>query len=307
MRLRPEQWRAIKRSLASGARKRRLEMVFATIIFPVFEALLVNLYTSAVIQGTPSLAGPCLVAVVVLHVLLSLLLLFGEPETSGNALAGDVERDQELLAAKEELARREAAYRSFRSAFEMFNKQTCEILNWCENPFQTEFDPVVQQIRDHIQTNLGVTDGRYTIELYCDVGMVETCPNQKCGRSRIAEMEQVYFYSSQQIDAKSAAALGNRSPAAVARLKDVPTTYHINEQPDIYLDRGEPRNDVYFRRFATVPVKVVCSQKSMGVLVLTSMQEQTFSPNVLDSLQFLSTIATNFVNSYNMCLGRQAD
>ena len=83
-------WNALKSSLDWGARRAMWELFSVTFIFPILEAVLVNLWTGAV-SGQAYVPGMTLLAVVVVHFVLGGLVLASQKNSPERAIAEAVE------------------------------------------------------------------------------------------------------------------------------------------------------------------------------------------------------------------------
>ncbi len=296
------QWKSIKRSLLIAQLNRRWILIFVGAILPILESVLCNLYTSSTGQSATAL-GWSLIAIGLFHTVLFGLVLFGENENSSDFVTKSAELESQLKDTTDELVRRSIAYRSFRAAFAKLNNEVCRIQNeWCQNGFAKELEPIIALINNDAKTTLGVKHDVYTLEVFCDQGMVEACRDAgDRARMRVEQLELLYFAST-RVPQTKISVLGRRAPAAIARHQDTPMTKTLAQAPEAYLENGQPRDDVYFQQFAAVPIKFVCSDESQGVLVLTSMQNEPFASDVLDSLEFIAAIVTQFISEYNACI-----
>jgi hypothetical protein len=277
---------------------------------PIAEGILTNMWSAAP-DESKSAIWTVLMVVAVIHLLLAGVLLVGEVIGPEVKLARAAQIQEESDAVHRELRRREKAYRMVRECLSTLTKTTCTLPTiaedsnpemqgggntWCQSGFEAGLQPIFNAIMANMATTLGVVSSQFTIEVHLQ-------PHYILGvdRHRNPNGFNLRFFSSTVFSRLQAEGLTNNSPAVFGRLWNVPNQRHISEDKASFYDRDCPKREIYFRRFATCPITPSCSDDFMGVLVLTSMQEEPFVEDVLDTLQFISSIVSNYVSAYCDC------
>ncbi len=298
-------WKPLKEAVDSVAARNLVLLACVTFLFPIVENVLVALWFG--IKAGGAVAGWVLLVVALTHVVLGILSL-GGGSCAVKALPEAIEMEEKLHEVQRELGRRTVAYGMVREAINSLNTSTCNLPAWCSNGYEAGLNPIVKQFASDISTTLGVTSNQFTIEIYIELGGIEelTCTPDPSNEIYLpygnSYMKLAYFFSPQQTDRRAVEALGHNLPAILGAAEDVPAIHKISEYPGVFLQDGKPLPHVYFRRFATVPMNWVCSDMRLGIVVLTSMQEDDFSEDVLDTLQFLASLVSNYHSSYNKCV-----
>ena len=203
-----------------------------------------------------------------------------------------------------------------RGAIDASNNSTCNLPYWCSQGFETNLKPIIDHFTADISTTLGVSSNRFTLEIYFyEDAIIDwfNCP------SHLSELLYLgnhcgclgFFFSSQQASRISALNLvrSNRSPAILGTIENVPAVHCITDHPGVFLDHGQPNSEVCFHRYATVPFNWACADNNnrLGIIVLTSLQDDPFSEDLLDVLGFLGSLVANYVSCYNACSSNSKD
>jgi hypothetical protein len=109
------------------------------------------------------------------------------------------------------------------------------------------------------------------------------------------------FFYSPQIERTAPQQMTNSSPVNLGVAKAVPTVQHVSADRALFYDGDALKPEVYFRRYATLPFPLACSPDFLGILVLTSDQDNPFAEDVLETMRFMSSLVANYVTSYNRC------
>jgi hypothetical protein len=241
------------------------------------------------------------------HMVLGIMSLTGDPCAVKN-LPAAIETEARLRDVLRELERRNVSLRMVRGAIDSFNHSTCNLTNWCKDGFEEGLKPIIDHFTADIGTALGVTSSRFTLEVYTyDDAVYGLMGSQKRMKNFLIlgnhGGELSYFFSSQQASKEAALTLAdsNQSPAILGTTENVPAVHSIHDHPGLYMKDGQPLPSIYFRRYATVPFNWACSDQRQGLIVLTSMQEEEFSEDVLDVLGFLGSLISKYISSYNRC------
>lgn len=309
-----ENWQRLKSWMVWASRYHQAALLLTGAVLPVLECVFVNLLTGAE-TGKAWPFGVALTGLGVAHaVLLGLILLWGKGAEIVCA-ANAVEAEQKLAAVQLAAQRREEAFRQeidrraecqrmIRSAIEDVNLQACQINPTAPNAFCNGFGPVIQRLVGNIRTTLGVTSNQFTIELYCDAGVISQ--GNPCGSPD--GVIQELFYSPHGLDpCTPVMQLGARAPHRWARSRGLPGYCRIEDDKNLFYEGDKPAPGIYFRIFATVPVAQVCSPLQVGLLILTSMQTEPFSEDVLDTLQFLASLVSQYIAAHNRCVSEWRD
>lgn len=301
-------WKQLKDWARWSGRHAQGELLLTGAVLPILEGLFVNLLTGAESgKGWPFLAS--IIALGCFHVYLLGLTLFRERTSPVVAALDalevqhrlDVERVESARMFTElqcELERRAECHRLIRSLFDSLNLGTCNFNALDPNAFRSGLFPILREVAIRIRPTLGVTSTEFTLEVYYNdrevAGPHNCLPNEG--------VHQELFYSSTQINACLPIWLASRAPHRRGLTRTCAGTACVEEDKELFFKDGKPAEHVYFHRFATVPIMQACTTKLAGVLVLTSMQTETFAPDCLDTLQFLSSLITRYTDSHNRCV-----
>jgi uncharacterized protein (DUF433 family) len=308
-----EYWIALKRRLFWSAAARFLVALAVSVALPIMEGLLINLYTSAP-EGTKPLFWKFLMVIALIHLGMAIILLISEFNPPEVKLASAAEAQENADKTTAELRRRESVYRMVRECVTALTRKTCDLPRhggdaeqadgaaplrqgaWCQQGFESGLQPIVNVIVANINTTLGVKSSRFTIEIHLDLfsligveGIEDD--NGYCLR---------YFHGSPD-QKQQVGQLTNDAPVKWGAMWDIPNQLHIQQDQTVFHENGQPKQRLYFRRFATSPIMAACSESRIGVLVLTSMQDEPFAEDILDTLQFIASIVSNYVSAYNDC------
>ena len=139
-------------------------MILMTCLLPVLEGVLVNVWTTAQLAGP---AGPCLLVIVIFHIVLATLLIWNEfrSKSSLRILADAADLADVSCATQRELDRRVLLYRMFRESIEAMNKKVCSLYG-DPDPFDKALRPVLKGFLESICDTIGVCSNKYTFEVY---------------------------------------------------------------------------------------------------------------------------------------------
>jgi hypothetical protein len=267
-------------------------------VFPIIEGLLASL-TTAVPSPYGWIPGAVLAIIGLLHVGLLAIQLFSTDTSAARGLADALELERDSETPRRELRRRTEAYRMIRSAIETLNLQTCQHEPTRQDAFARGVDPIIRAVTCNIRTTLGVTSNEFTLEIW-------TAPHAllRVGYSSSNGCWSLeYFFSSQHLNCQSPCRAGQRSPFSWAVRRNVPGECHISQDKNFFFEGGAVPPSLYFRRLAAVPIYAVCQREQpMGFLVLTSMQEERFAEDVLDTMQFVASAISQYMASHNRCV-----
>jgi hypothetical protein len=289
-------WKTLRQWIDAATRASRFLTLTTGAILPIAECVFVNLLT-----GSQVGKGYFLSALVVLgavHLILLGMQLWPPANFPFQCIADAVELEQTVATLKTALQRKTSVHRTLRSAIDALNLQTCQLNPLAANAFPSGMHPIICSVVTNAQAVLGLTTNAFTIELYCAAQAVNGAPT--C--TAIDELHQVYFFSPITVDPCKPIRLGRRSPAAWGWQRAVSGTCRASDDPNVFYDGGQPPADSYFRSICTVPVHYPCSPETQGVLVLTSMQDEPFAEDVIDTLEFLSSLITQYIAAHNRCV-----
>ncbi len=294
-------WRNLKKFLAATGKRNWVISGAVSILFPIVECVLVNYYTSSqsVDAKTAILVALCLVALV--HLCLALTMIHERALVPQSVLARVVELEQSNKHQRSEFARREKTSRLLRDAFQRLNLQTCSIQAnnyWCVGGYQAQLMPVLEPLLNDIDVALGVRSPRYSLEAYFLEGAVPTVnPHQRSYNS----LFQHVFISPHRGNCSGVCLEKNCSPVTMALQSQIPFQQHIAQNEHLFFLNGAPKPCVYFRRFAACNIKALCSNTTIGVLVVTSIQDEPFAEDVLDTMEFFGTLIAQYTTTYQQC------
>ena len=301
-------WQRLKQWGVICASHVRTEHLTTSVILPVAECIFVNLLTGAPEgQRWPYIVA--LAALAAVHLWMVWSILFREKSSPLKSTMDAVELHERLISCNEEQQRREAAIqrelqrrseclRMIRSAIDTLNLQTCQHDPSRWDALQTGFHPIVQKLMCGIEQTLGVRSNQFTLEVHLHRHAVfytlehvredyTLCP--------------CYFFSSMNLSLNLAQPWGARL-ASQALSRQGPWIGSIDDDP--YIVSGIKKEELYFPRFVAVPVFEVCGPHIHGVLLLTSKQGEPFADDIVDTLQFVATIFSQYLASHNRCMSQ---
>ena len=163
--------------------------------------------------------------------------------------------------------------------------------------------PVIEPLILDIRTALGITTNAFTIELYCREGTVSHVT--ECHSP--TNLRQEYFYSPVSVGPCVPYSLGNRAPHEWGIRRSVAGICRVHDDTNLFYENGKPCSSLYFRTFCTIPVYAVCTTNIIGVLVVTSMQEEALAVDALEVLQFIASLISQYIASHNRCVAEYTD
>jgi hypothetical protein len=232
------------------------------------------------------------------HLILLGIQLWPPANFPFQCIADAVELEQSVASLKAALDRKSNIHRALRSAIDALNLQTCQLNPLSADAFASGMHPIICSVITNAQAVLGVNSNWFTIELYCDGNAVLGA--SRCGA--VDGLHQHYFFSPISVDPCKPIRLGRRSPAAWGWQRMVSGTCRASDDPNVFYESGRPPADSYFKTVCTVPVHFPCSQEIQGILVLTSNQDEPFADDVIDTLEFLSSLITQYIAAHNRCV-----
>jgi hypothetical protein len=300
-------WVMLKKSLRITERFQIAFLLCLTVVFPILIAVLANTWTN---QGPQSsLAGWFLLFVGFLQLLFGAYVIVSKTVCPEAAMAELLETEEHLESKTNELQRREEAYRLIRATFNQLTSQTCKIGvaepdYWCKSGFEEGLSPIMETLLRNMHTVVGVRSSVYTLEVYLALGIqieVEHIATEEKGL-------KLSFFFGASVERESVLSFfySGTSPALSAYQTNTAFSQHISSNQHLFYDGDKLKSGVYFRTFAVAPLYPACSSTSppIGVLMLTSMQDQPLSPDVLDTMAFFGSIISTFLYSYEQCLFR---
>jgi hypothetical protein len=202
-----------------------------------------------------------------------------------------------------ELERREKRNQLVRAAFGRLKQQACGLEQhnpqaWLFGAFCSRLAPIMAPFLEEIDSALGVKGMKWSLEVYFEPNTVSLHGREQVGPCGLA---QHAFYS-HLIDHCSGVCIeANCSAAKIGFDSERAFEQHISNNKERFFNGDKPKQSVYFRRYACTPIHEACSEFKIGVLVLTSMQDEPFAPDVLDTLAFLSTLVSFYLYDYQRC------
>lgn len=303
-------WSMLKRAMKVTQWAQTVLVLLVTIVFPILIGALSNIWAN----GSPnsSMAGWFLLFVGFLQLVFGGYAFISKAVCPESTMTQLIEVEEELGAKNAELARREEGYRLIRASFNQLNAQTCLISGtqieqeWCKSGFEAGLKPIMETLLRNIHKVMGVTSSVYTLEVYLADHLqlsIEQSPPD-------IGLKLSFFYGCSVSDNEVTYLLHNKtSPVWTAYQTNTACTQHILNNRHLFYDGLVPKAGVYFRTYAVTPVYPACSDRlaPLGALLLTSMQEEAFAPDVLDTMAFFSSIISTFLYSYQGCLFRRIE
>lgn len=301
-----DQLRAFVDSVKSG----QLTLIVATsVVFPIGESVLSSLLFASQAFVLP--ASIALAAVGFLHLVLAAIVVRGELlDPATNALDA-IEAEQELEKCRRELSRRSETYCLIRSAFDALNLQACNMIaderGSQPSPFGVGLKPVVDELTCGFAKSLGLNSVEFTVAAYFEPDAIMMKHENSIGvvagktHSGIALL-QVTLANPQGVSDSLAFDLQNRSILDSCWRREMPGEATIDDDRMRFFVDAKPHEDVYFYRYATVPVYYACSKDQAGILVVTSRQASPFADDVIDVMQFIASLLSQYAAAYNRCV-----
>jgi hypothetical protein len=289
-------WKTLRLWIDAATRASRFLMLTTGAILPIAECVFVNLLTGSQ-SGRVYFLG-ALVVLGTVHIVLLAVQLWPPTNFPFQCIADAVELEQSVANLKIGLERKSNIHRALRTAIDALNLQTCQLNPLSAEAFAAGMHPIICSTITNAHTVLGVNSNWFTIELYCDRNVVLGAT--RCGAAD--GLEQLYFFSPISIDPCKPIRLGRRSPAAWAWQRKVSGTCRASDDPNVFYEAGHPPADSYFKSVCAVPVHYPCSREIQGILVLTANQDESFADDVIDTMQFVSSLITQYIAAHNRCV-----
>lgn len=306
-------WKPLRKSLEFAKRRSWWELAVVMLGLPILEGILTEIWASAP-EGTGAPAGWALLVLAITHVVIGVLVLAGQSAAPQSVIADAVELEEGFEKQSSELKRREITYRLVRKAFDRLTLQTCTIEEkaldhtlhghgtsetpWCLGGFCQGFMPVLKPFMDQIDVALGVKSMQFTLEAWFHDHVVSVEGAAESPKNGLTQ----HIYYGPHVDRCVSVCLDpNCSPCCLGALVDGAYEQHIRNNEQLFYEGHELKTDVYFRRFAVCPITWACSEDRIGTLVLTSMQDEPFADDVLDTMAFLATLIGNYHAAYEQC------
>lgn len=179
------------------------------------------------------------------------------------------------------------------------NLQTCQFGDSDSYAFCNRIHPVMCSLIVDAQAVFGLKGNDFTLEVYCRENEILD-PSRT---AKIDDLKQHYFYSPTFSDPCRPIYLKHRSPAIWAwKRGGIAGQCRIDDDPKLFEGQGGTTGDLYFNRICTVPIFSPCTKDLQGVLVLTSMQQEPFAEDAIDTLQFVSSLIAQYIVVHNRCV-----
>jgi hypothetical protein len=294
MAIQSKKWHALQNHVRSVGWFRIALVVTATALLPIIECAFVNILTgtSGDLRFWASIA---LAVTALLHAILLGLLIWGEATNPATNILDAIQLEQDNERFHEELQRRTNTSKMIRSAFDALNLQTCRIVGNQPEPIGAGLSTIMQHLTCELSSALGVTSDEFTVEVYFDRKAI---PAPTVGGTG---MIQAYLWSPRQISSDLPFRLGDKSPLEWGWLRNRPGQGDINTDKERFYADSQPHKDLYFYRFATVPIYQTCSTIQVGLLIVTSTQTTQFAPDILDTMQFMASLLSHYLAAHIRC------
>ncbi len=290
-------WDTLRNWIDWGIKRAKAEHFLTGAIFPIVECVFVNLLTGAA-AGDRWPFVSSLVMIALAHGWILLMQILPSPNFPFQCVADAIEATAKVQKLEQEINRKSQVHKLLRNAVDALNLQTCQIEPMGRDAFVEGLHPIVSTISSDSHAVLGVTTNAFTLEVYCEddaLVVSESCAS-------IGDLKQEYFYSPVATDPCSAIRLGKRSACAWGAHRGVPGTCRVSDDPAFFQENGQFPKDLYFRRLCTVPIFVVCGQDTCGLLVLTAMQDEPFATDVVETMQFIASLISQYIAAHNRCV-----
>lgn len=291
-----QHWSTLRAWIEHGTCCSRFLGLVTGALLPIAECVFVNLLTAA--TTGKAVFAVALITLASVHLALLAMQTLPRSNYPFQCVADAVELGEKVRSLEGEILRKATAHNALRCSIDALNLQTCQINPLDAHAFAHGMHPVICGIVSDAQAVLGVKGNAFTIELYCE-------PSAVAGHSpcaMVGGIRQYYFYSPVSADPCSPIRLGARSPCAWGWQRRAPGTCRIAEDPNFFYNNGQRPADSYYRTICTVPVYPTCSKEIIGVFVLTSMQDEPLAPDVIETMQFVSSLISQYIAAHNRCV-----
>ncbi len=299
-------WADIKRAAVASRFLFIALSTMAAVILPIAESALVNRWTSlsgeAATAASASSVMVALACIAVSHLALVVGLIWLGRVSGPAAAVEAMDLGERLQRVEAELRRRDEAYRMVRLCFVRMNEGTCALSGdgpeqLCAADFADRLKLVLGPVLENVSTVLGVSGVKFTLEVYLHNWQLPMGGGPK-GRHGYA----LEFFHSPQIAPGAPLELGECAIAPQAFYSGVPTCKRVGGDKDVFYADGKRKPKVYFERYASVPIAQACSPDSVGILVLTSEQHESFAGDVCETLAFIASLISRYLFSYRECI-----
>ena len=291
-------WETLRRWINWGVRRSKLELLITGAILPILECIFVNLLTG-VKDGER--AWPYVLTLVVLglaHAGLLAMQLLPDANYPIQCVADAIEATDKVKELELDVARKQRIHNALRSAVDALNLQTCDMNPLGRDAFVNGIHPIFCSLISEASQILGVRSNEFTIEFYSEVIAVLMDSGCAC----IGNFRQQYYYSPTGFDPCRPVRLGQRSPCTWGAARRVPGICRVADDQSFFYENGRRPDDLYFQMICTVPVHQTCSDVPIGLLVLTSMQEEPFASDVTETMQFVASLISQYIAAHNRCV-----
>ncbi len=271
-------------------------LVFTTIVFPLFEAVLVNMWTSAGLRGT---AGPSLIVVGILHLVLGSIVIYQEFKLKSplRVLADAADLADAHASVERELDRRVKTYRMFRDAIEEMNAQVCSVQNTGAT-YDAALRPIIKRFLDSICESIGVCSNRYTLEVYlCKHLLPEGVGYPSLGDYVLA------FFDAPTVRQEDALKMGPGHPLILSSATNKERMLgQVAASPGLFTSNGNVVTAPYFEQYATHVIPTQCRTGHLGYVVFTTMQNNPIADDALETLGLIASVTSTFYARWSDCL-----
>lgn len=292
----------LKRQIDRDSRFSPWMLILGTIVLPILEAILVNLWTGANMKGP---AGPCLGVIALFHLIIGGLLIWNEINSKNplRVLADAADLADTNCSTERELNRRVQTYRMFRDAIEEMNAQVCAVQDTGQG-FDQTLRPIIKRFLNSICEIIGVCSNRYTLEVYLSAELF-TGPvaYQKLGTYFLA------FFDSPTLQPEVAIKMGSVHPLSISAATNHDRLLgRVSDNPGLFTKAGHPTVKPYFEQYATHIIPTQCRTGHLGYVVFTTTQSDSMASDTLETLGLIASVTSSFHSRWYDCeIARQLD
>jgi hypothetical protein len=263
-------------------------LILASVVLPILEAILVNLWTGAKLTGP---AGPCLAVIGIFHLVIGGMLIWNEFRSKSplRVLADAADLADANCSTQLELDRRVQTYRMFRDAIEEMNAQVCSIQTTGE-AFEVTLRPVIKRFLNSICETIGVCSNRYTLEVYLYANLLlEETAYPRLGDYVLA------FFDSPTLQREDAIQMGSVHPLWIsAATSHERMIGRVSTNPGLFTRGGHTEGKPYFEQYATHVIPTQCRAGHLGYVVFTTTQTEPIASDALETLGLIASVTSSF-------------
>jgi hypothetical protein len=285
----------LKREIDRDSRFGPWMQILVTIVLPIVEGILVNIWTGAQMKGP---AGPCLLVIAIFHLIVGGLVIWNgfRAKSPLRVLADAADLADTNCSTQRELDRRVQTYRMFVDAIEEMNAQVCSIQTTGES-FDVKLRPIIRRFLNAICETIGVCSNRYTLEVYLRAYLFgKPPPYPQLGEYVLA------FFDSPTLQADDALRMGAVHPLCISAATNHERMIgRASANPGLFSTPKDSGEKPYFEHYATHVIPTQCRTGHLGYVVFTTSQKEPMATDALETLGLIATVTSTFHSRWYDC------